>query len=363
VNRETAVLSVEKLSYSLKGQAIVSEVTFSAAAGEVFGIVGPSGAGKTTLLRCISGLLSPSSGRVLVQGHDLARVAVSKRPLAFMQQGFSLYRNLSVIENILAPMRTIGRSTVTSNDAETLLEVFGISRNLFHRSSADLSGGEGQRVALCKALLKDAPLLLLDEPFSNLDKRRRREVSDYIRRLVQSRGSSVLFVSHDENDVVFFADRICLFDTGRVIQIGGVAELRGRPVAEQVASFGCEAGLQHLAKSSVEPAALSALTALRNKLPANFNIAWRPDRSKICTDDMAPNSQGCLVLRGKIVRKLLVTGGAYAQLVVSTSSAEVLIWHFQPDDGLSAFEIDGSACVHVKHEDLIFLDMEGRVLC
>lgn len=214
------------------GEAVFSGVTFHLARGEMACLVGPSGVGKTTLLRVLAGLHPYDAGRFTVTppaGHDDAVILVF--------QDYLLFPHLTVRDNVAFGLRArgLGRRQRIQRVGDMLAD-FAIG-DLAHRYPAHLSAGQRQRVALARALVCNPALLLLDEPFANLDRTLRLEMAAYVRDTVRRYGVTTLSVTHDLEEAFAVSDRIGVMLHGRLAQFGTPAELYGRPVSLDVARF------------------------------------------------------------------------------------------------------------------------------
>jgi ABC-type sugar transport system ATPase subunit len=205
--------------------------------GELLTIVGPSGAGKTTLLRLIAGLDQPDSGSVFIAGQDQKAVPPGERGLAMMFQSLALYPHLTARENVGfgLMLRGAGASEIRSRVEEVARRV-GIA-DCLDRRPADLSGGQRQRVALGRALIRKPGILLLDEPFANLDAPLRRELRRELQRLHQSLALTMILVTHDQAEAMALGQRIAVMNGGRFEQVATPAELRSRPANDFVRGF------------------------------------------------------------------------------------------------------------------------------
>lgn len=193
------VLRIEKLCHVLNGgRELFDALTFSLRTSELAILCGPSGCGKTTLLRLISGLLSVQRGDIYIAGTHVNRVPVSERKVAYMLQEFPLYEHMNVFENIVLQRRTLKHLDCSKN-VEKVLEQVGLENIDFYGSVQNLSGGERQRIAFCKALFKKSSVLLLDEPFSNLDTVIARRCFDLVKQEVARTGRSALLVAHERD--------------------------------------------------------------------------------------------------------------------------------------------------------------------
>lgn len=206
-------LQFEGLSFGWPGQpAVLQDLQLSVAPGEVHCLVGRSGCGKTTLLKLAAGLLAPTQGRVLWDGSQ----APDPRRAGFVFQQPTLLDWLSVLDNVLLPLSLLRRPEAPDQEAaRELLDQLGLGA-LARRRPRQLSGGQQSRVALARALLLQPPLLLLDEPFAALDAITREELQHDLLQLVQARGATALFVTHDLAEAVFLGDKVSVLAAGRL---------------------------------------------------------------------------------------------------------------------------------------------------
>ena len=219
------VLSADELSVDLAGSEILSEVSLSAEAGELVGLVGPNGAGKTTLLRAIQGSLQPTTGTVTVVGHDITGLSAREtgRLVATVPQETRLSFSFSV-EDAVAMGRNphIGRfGTADAGDRTAVSEALDDTSlsTLSDRPVTELSGGERQRVLLARAIAQDTPLLLLDEPTANLDINHAINTLDLVRSVVDE-GTTAVAAIHDLNLAARYCDRLVLLAEGSVLEAG-----------------------------------------------------------------------------------------------------------------------------------------------
>jgi ABC-type sugar transport system ATPase subunit len=205
--------------------------------GELVAVLGASGSGKSTLLRAIAGLEPADAGRVLIDGHDQARVAPARRGVAMVFQSFALFPHLSVERNIAFGLRARGEPAAVV--AERVRETAGALRleELLARRPGELSGGERQRVALARALAARPRLLLLDEPLSNLDAQLRVSTRAEIRRVQEATGVTTLYVTHDQSEALALGHRVAVLREGRVEQVGSPDDVWERPASTWIARF------------------------------------------------------------------------------------------------------------------------------
>ena len=197
--------------------------------GEFIALLGPSGCGKTTVLRTLSGLEQVTSGRILIDGEDVADTPVNKRDIGMVFQSYSLFPHMTVLENVEfgLRMRKVDAAARARRSAEAL-EMVGLG-HLGERYAHQLSGGQQQRVALARALVTRPRVLLLDEPLSALDAKVRVQLRDEIRRIQTELGITTLFVTHDQEEALAVADRVAVMNAGNIEQIGTPEELYTSP--------------------------------------------------------------------------------------------------------------------------------------
>jgi iron(III) transport system ATP-binding protein len=235
--RAPTLLSVEGLAKRfLHGEAAAVEgVSFTVAEGELLALLGPSGCGKTTTLRMIGGFETPDAGAIRLRDADITRLPPEKRGIGFVFQDYALFPHLSVLDNVKFGLRGRARKDAEAR-AREMLALVGLA-DLGPRWPHELSGGQQQRVALARTLAVAPPLVLLDEPFSNLDAAMRVETRQEVRAMLKQAGSSAILVTHDQEEALALADRIAVMEGGRIAQVGTPAQIYREPVSEFVASF------------------------------------------------------------------------------------------------------------------------------
>lgn len=232
-------LRFEEVSHRYRDGAVLDRVSFSVEAGEILCLLGPSGCGKTTLLRISAGVEQQSAGRVFLDGHEVAGpdtfVPAEARGLGLVFQDYALFPHLTVLDNVLFGADRRDRASALKLARETLGRM-GISR--YERTYPHaLSGGEQQRVALVRALMPQPRVLLMDEPFSGLDRTLRDQVRTDTLALLKDTGSTAVIVTHDPEEAMLIGDRIALLRAGRMVQVGPPEALFRRPVDLEAARF------------------------------------------------------------------------------------------------------------------------------
>ena len=257
-------------SITLKGVAkrfddleVISAIELDIANGEFTVFVGPSGCGKSTLLRLIAGLEDTSSGRILIDGADVTKLAPAKRGLAMVFQSYALYPHMSVYGNIAFPLKMAGEEkAVIDSKVREAARVLNLSQYL-DRKPRQLSGGQRQRVAIGRAIVREPKAFLFDEPLSNLDAALRVNMRLEISQLHQSLRTTMIYVTHDQVEAMTMADKIVVLTGGRIEQIGSPLDLYRSPTNLFVAGFigspkmnfvqGTEAGKRGAATIGIRP--------------------------------------------------------------------------------------------------------------
>jgi len=209
----------------------VDAIDLAIADGEFVVLLGPTGAGKTTTLRLIAGLERPDAGSVFIGGRDVTRAEPAARDVTFVFQQYSLYPHLSVFENLAFPLRSPVRRVPEAEIRRRVREVaelLRIPQKLDNRAT-QLSGGEMQRVAIGRALVRQPAVYLMDEPLSSLDAKLRADLRLELKRIQQDLGATILYVTHDQIEAMTMANRIGILDKGRLVQIGTPREIYETP--------------------------------------------------------------------------------------------------------------------------------------
>ena len=199
--------------------------------GEFFVLLGPTGAGKTTTLRLIAGLEKPEAGAIAIAGHDVTNAPPAARDVTMVFQQYSLYPHLSVFDNLAFPLRSPTRRVAEAeikHRVEDIAAMLRISGKLQNRAT-QLSGGEMQRVAIGRALVRRPAIYLMDEPLSSLDAKLRADLRLELKRIQQELGATILYVTHDQTEAMTMANRIGVIENGRLIQVGSPREIYTAP--------------------------------------------------------------------------------------------------------------------------------------
>jgi multiple sugar transport system ATP-binding protein len=264
----------------------LADVGFAVGKGELLVVLGRTGAGKTTLLRVLAGLHKTDSGRIVegagAAARDISRLPPHKRDMAMVFQNFSLYPNMSVRENLAFPLRAKALGLPSQEIAIRVAqaaETLDLADKLDRRPH-ELSGGELQRVAIGRALVRRPKLFLMDEPLASLDAKLRERMVLEIHRLQRSLGCGMVYVTHDHVEAMSLADRILVLDRGKVLQAGPPAEIYRHPAETRVARMLGRPGINILTHEE----------AARMGLPVSGNrqVGIRPESWKVTPDAKGP---------------------------------------------------------------------------
>ncbi len=229
-------LHTEGLSKTYRGRAVVRDVALTIGGGEIVGLLGPNGAGKTTTFACILGLVRPDRGRVMLDGEDITSLPMylrARRGLGYLPQEASIFRRMSVEDNLLAILETLGlNSEEMRRRAGVLLDEFGLA-HLARQRASTLSGGERRRVEIARALTTSPSFILLDEPFAGIDPIARADLQKVVAHLKQ-RGLGILITDHNVRETLQITDRAYIIADGTILQSGPPGALASDPKVRQV---------------------------------------------------------------------------------------------------------------------------------
>ncbi|NMK47449.1 ABC transporter ATP-binding protein [Achromobacter sp. Bel] len=233
----SALLTIEGVSMRFGAYQALDQIDLDIQQGEFVALLGPSGCGKTTLLRAIAGFLRPESGRILIEGQDISRLAAHHRPLNTVFQNYALFPHMTVSENVAYGPRRQGASKAEAAErAHAALDMVGLA-DFGPRYPREMSGGQQQRVALARAIVNQPKLLLLDEPLSALDLKLRKRMQLELKHLQAKLGIAFIFVTHDQEEAMTMADRVVVMHAGRIEQVGAGTDIYRQPATRFVAEF------------------------------------------------------------------------------------------------------------------------------
>lgn len=230
-------LKIENISKIFEKERGVKNISFQLEKGELVSFLGPSGCGKTTLLNIIGGFVKNDSGSIYLEGKDITEYPPEKREIVTVFQNYALFPHMNVIENVKYGLKYRGYNKEEQIKlAKEYLKIVGLE-GYEKNSVGELSGGQQQRVALARALVLQPKILLLDEPFSNLDAKLKIAMREEIKELQKRLGISMIFVTHDQEEALSISDRIVVMSNGEIVQIGKPEEIYYSPKNRYVAEF------------------------------------------------------------------------------------------------------------------------------
>jgi len=269
------ILEISDLRKNFGAYQALKGVSLSVAQGEFIALVGPSGCGKTTLLKHIAGFEEPDAGSIAIDGQAMLGVPAAARPTSMVFQKLALFPHMTVADNIGFPLklRKVDPATIAKR-VMAMIELMQLKPEYLTRFPRQLSGGEQQRVALARSMISEPKLLLLDEPLSALDVKLKKVLQAELKRLHRSVGVTFVHVTHDLEEAIMLADRICVMRAGEILQMGGPNDIYYRPADSFVAGFIGDTNLipVQIAANDAKGALLqgAGLTAADPCVPAGF---------------------------------------------------------------------------------------------
>ena len=303
----TQPLAIDRLTAHYGATKVLEDLSLSVAAGELVSLLGASGCGKTTTLRLVAGFLEPTAGTITLGGRDLTKLPAYRRDIGLVFQNYALFPHLSVLDNVAFGLKQRGiASAERQKRAQAMLERVGLA-TLSDRLPGALSGGQKQRVALARALVIEPPLLMFDEPLSNLDAKLRVDMRVEIRQLQRANGTTSVYVTHDQEEAFSISDRVAIMHAGRIMQFDTPEVLYQKPANAFVARFvGFEnlIAMRAVARDgqtvTAESAGGARLTLPQERLgaiPDAFVLACRADGLMVTAEPTAEGIPATLGLR------------------------------------------------------------------
>ena len=307
----------------------LADITLTIARGEFLTLLGPSGSGKTTFLNVLSGFEPPTSGRLTLDGRDMTAMPPEARGFGMVFQGYALFPHMSVEDNIAFPLKVQGRNAAeVKRRVAEMVEMVGLGGH-GHKRPAGLSGGQQQRVALARALAYEPPVLLLDEPFSALDKNLRGQMQDEMRRIHRDTGTTFVFVTHDQEEALALSSRVAIFERGRLQQLAPPREVYERPANRFVAEFLGDINILPVSGGRIEGHAVETAAP-------NGDLAIRPEYMALSLTEPGQGNAVAATLQD------LTYLGAETRLSLQTPGGVPLVLH-QPTAALPAGLAPGAA--------------------
>ena len=329
-------LEVNNLCKSYGTVKALDDVSLAMPEGELLTVLGPSGSGKTTLLMAVAGLIQSSSGEIWIDGSSSTNLPPHKRNIGMVFQNYALFPHLSVADNVAFPLRMRGiEESEVRRECTRALEIVKLA-HVLDRFPSQLSGGQQQRVALARCLVFKPPLVLMDEPMGALDKNLRDELQLEIRRIHREVGTTIMYVTHDQEEALVLSDRICLMNAGRIEQIATPWELYRKPRSQFAARFIGESNRFHgkvVSKDKGEIRVTSngktilAYTDTEFEIGSEVLVFVRPERCRVLkgkepADNVTSGYLKERILMGNTVRTFVTGGCGEPLVVVSLSSGD-----------------------------------------
>jgi spermidine/putrescine ABC transporter ATP-binding subunit len=354
--RDNAAVHFDAVTKRFGDVVALNEVSLAIGRGEFMTLLGPSGCGKTTLLKLAAGFLGPDGGSIAIDGKCVNDVPTYKRGIGMMFQNYALFPHMSVAENVAYGLKTrrVPRQESRQRVAEALALVK--LKGVEDRKPRQLSGGQQQRVALARALVINPTVLLLDEPFSALDKNLRASMQVELREIQRKLGVTTIFVTHDQSEALSLSDRMAVMSEGRIRQLGTPVEVYRRPSDRFVASFvGDTNRLRGRLAGRAATDALIALGTAQVKVPgeqlvgtadsAPVDLFVRPEQLRVVSAGEPCAMTGNVVAQvyqgGHVDLQIACRDSGHRLLVRSTGDQAVTRWPPGTEVGIS---IDADGC-------------------
>ena len=321
-----ARLVLSNVEKSYKGVKAVSDVNIDIAPGEFVTMLGPSGSGKTTTLNIIAGFVQPDSGKVELDGRDITTVQADKRNIGIVFQNYALFPHMDALRNVMFPLEMRGiKGKEARHRAMQALEMVELSAHANKRPN-QLSGGQQQRVALARSFVFEPGLLLMDEPLGALDKNLRKHMQIEIMKLCKRVGSTVVFVTHDQEEALTMSDRVAVYNAGRIEQLDDVQTLYDKPKTTFVAGFiGESCMLDCSVLDNGDPITgngWQAQTTAMHKA-GHYKLALRPEMVKpVLAQHVSTSVNSSAQVQGKITESIYL--GSLIEYVIQTNAGETL---------------------------------------
>ncbi|AWB67946.1 ABC transporter [Saccharobesus litoralis] len=311
-NQQHPALQVNKIHVSYGRQPVLKGIDFCLEQGEILCLLGPSGCGKTTILKSLAGLISLDSGDIKIKQQVVSsaskQVAAEKRNLGMLFQDYALFPHLTVADNITYGLSKVAKADKTKRLHELLelVQLYGQESKYPHQ----LSGGQQQRVALARSLAYHPDLLLLDEPFSNIDNKVKFELIEQVRDIIKKANVAAIFVSHSKEEAYAFADKVAILNQGVLEQVDAPEVLYHAPKSEFVAAF-----MGAINKVTIANLAPQQRHNLKEELHCAERVGFRPEHIGVVTSDagdpVAENQISAILSSKRFV-------GSYYQLKLDT---------------------------------------------
>ena len=350
MNEQAVLLDLRSVTKSFGSVTAVHPLDLQIAQGEFLAILGPSGCGKTTLLRMIGGFLLPTAGAIHIGGKDVTQLGPERRPTNMVFQGYGLFPHMTVAQNIAYGLRVAKAAQDEIDErvkaAMDLVHLEGFAE----RMVTQLSGGQQQRVALARALIMRPDALLLDEPLAALDLKLRKAMQEELRRIHASTGGTFVFVTHDQEEAMGLATRICVMEGGRVVQDGRPEEIYSAPSTRFVSTFIGEANIM-AGRRAGGRVTLGTGVAFENAGHDEAIVSVvRPEKMRIAANRNDPALAGCDVhLPGKLLDAVFL--GPYVKYSVVIDGDNVVTVDSRDMEMRNHLSIGGDVVVAWRFDD------------
>jgi putative spermidine/putrescine transport system ATP-binding protein len=292
--------------------------------GEFLTLLGPSGSGKTTILNLISGAVGATAGRIFIDGRDVTAVPARERGIGMVFQNYALMPHMSVFDNIAYPLkiRKLPKNEIVNKVQDVLARV-GLT-GFEARKPRQLSGGQQQRVGIARCIVYSPKIILMDEPLGALDKNMRDQMQEEIKRLHTELGTTIVYVTHDQEEALNLSDAVCLMENGRVGQIGPPEELYFAPVSTFAAQFIGESNLFDVVPVGDGLLRAPDGTTFRPARSATLGnkVLVRPEKLRIISEERLP-AGGVNTLSGEVDHVSFV--GGMTRLTVRTANGTTFV--------------------------------------
>jgi multiple sugar transport system ATP-binding protein len=345
-------VTLQSITKTFKDVTALNDVSFSVEDGEFFVLLGPTGAGKTTTLRVIAGLERQDNGQVLFNGDSVDKMIPADRDVAFVFQQYSLYPNMTVYDNLAFPLRSPLRSLSREDMDHRIKDTAEKLRieHLLERKTANLSGGEMQRVSIGRAIVRHPRVYLMDEPLSNLDAKLREALRVELEHLQKTQNSTTIFVTHDQIEALTMADRIAVLHEGRLEQIGAPHDIYDYPATTFVAQLVGTPRINLAPASrqngliSVKDSNLEFPVPPNTQIPEDFLLGIRPEDIRLTED-------------GQYAGRVVLTEPLGVETIVHIEAGQQTLLSLVP--GVKTLQRDDEIRYDVIQDRLHFFDMKS----
>lgn len=330
-----ASIEIVNMTKKFGENVVIENMNLKIEDGKFTVLVGPSGCGKTTLLRTIAGIETPTSGKVLINGQDMSKVATGKRDVAMVFQNYALYPTMSVRQNIEFGLKN---NKIKKDKRKELIQSISSIVGLTHyldRKPSDLSGGQRQRVALARAMVKEPSIFLMDEPLSNLDAKLRVQMRMELIELHKQLGTTFVYVTHDQVEAMAMADTIVLMNKGAIQQEGSPEVIYHQPQNTFTAQF-----------MGVPPMNIAEIGV------SDVTYGFRPEKVNLLIKPLESNGFN---IKGVIITREMLGSETVYQVRSKRNNLTFMVKSVQDD-----FHVDQEVYLSVEQKDFYFFDSDGE---